>query len=90
MPPQRKKGAGRPSCDTMAAMSRCASCKKEVTVEGKVGRRDTCPHCGSDLHSCLNCEFYDEGAYNQCRETEAERVTDKEKSNFCDYFRLKK
>ncbi len=71
-------------------MSRCASCKKEVTVEGKVGRRDTCPHCGSDLHSCLNCGFYDEGAYNQCRETEAERVTDKEKSNFCDFFRLKK
>jgi len=70
-------------------MPRCASCHKELKIEGKIGRRDTCPSCGSELHSCNNCEFYEEGAYNQCRETQAERVLDKEKANFCDYFRLK-
>ncbi len=34
----------------------------------------------------MNCRFYDETAYNECSEPSAERVVDKEKSNFCDYF----
>ena len=37
----------------------------------------------------MNCDFYDAGAYNQCREPQAERVLEKEKGNFCDYFRLR-
>jgi hypothetical protein len=27
--------------------------------------------------------------YNACRETQAERVLDKERSNFCDFFRFR-
>ncbi|MBI4411014.1 MAG: hypothetical protein HY541_00835 [Deltaproteobacteria bacterium] len=38
------------------------------------------------MHICKNCEFYDRAAYNECSEPQAERVLDKEKSNFCDYF----
>jgi hypothetical protein len=34
----------------------------------------------------LNCRFHDPDAYNQCRETPAERVVDKDRSNFCEYF----
>jgi hypothetical protein len=34
------------------------------------------------------CKFYDAKVYNECRETNADRVTDKEKANFCDYFVL--
>ena len=67
-------------------MKRCSRCKKELTLENKVTRREACPFCGWDLHVCLNCRFYDPGAYNQCREPQAERVLDKERSNFCDYF----
>lgn len=66
----------------------CHSCKKDVPLtDGKVGRQEDCPHCGADLHVCLNCGFYDRSAYNECREPSAERVVDKEKSNFCDYFK---
>lgn len=67
-------------------MRRCSRCGKELTVEGKTSRRDACPFCGGDLHICLNCRFYDPGAYNSCREPQAERVVDKERSNFCDFF----
>jgi hypothetical protein len=35
---------------------------------------------------CLNCRFFDVRAYNQCREPQAERVTEKDKANFCEYF----
>ena len=47
-----------------------------------------CPKCDADLHCCRNCTFYDLNAYNNCRESQAERVVDKEKANFCDYFRI--
>ena len=34
------------------------------------------------------CQFYDPKSYNQCRESSADRVHDKEKANFCDYFKI--
>ena len=49
--------------------------------------RDRGPGCDSPLHACRNCEFYDPAFNNSCRETAAERVVEKEKQNFCDYFR---
>jgi hypothetical protein len=70
-------------------MLRCAFCNKEIELEGRVSRNDTCPHCGRDLHCCLQCKFYDPGSYNECREVSAERVVDKERTNFCDYFILR-
>ncbi|PKN18470.1 MAG: hypothetical protein CVU71_13330 [Deltaproteobacteria bacterium HGW-Deltaproteobacteria-6] len=69
-------------------MKICRSCKKEIPVDLFVGRQEQCPFCGADLHSCLNCTFYERGVYNDCREAQAERVLDKSRSNFCDYFRF--
>ena len=51
------------------------------------GRQDSCPKCGRDTRVCKGCVHYDRGSNNECREPQAERVVDKEKSNFCDYFR---
>lgn len=67
-------------------MKICHQCKKEIILESFIGRQEQCPSCGADLHCCLNCTFYDRGAYNDCRETQAERVLDKVRSNFCDFF----
>ncbi len=50
-------------------------------------RRDECPACGVDLHVCRMCEFYEPSVAKSCREPVAEDVTDKERANFCDYFR---
>ena len=55
----------------------------------RIGFRDSCHKCGSDLHACLNCQFYDNGAHHECRESSAEWVRDKERNNVCEYFRLK-
>lgn len=74
----------------MAASTFCFSCGKELTfAERKIGLREECLHCRADVHVCKNCEFYDVTAYNECRESSADRVTEKERSNFCDYFLLK-
>jgi len=34
------------------------------------------------------CKFFDPKVYNECLETNADRIVDKEKANFCDYFTL--
>ena len=67
-------------------MIRCSFCGNQIDRHGKIARGDTCPHCGRDLHCCMQCRFYDPGSYNECREVSAERVVDKERANFCDYF----
>ena len=69
----------------------CFHCKNSLELDAspgsRVGFRDTCPRCSSDLHVCLNCEFYDESAHHECRETSAEWVKKKDSSNVCEYFR---
>ena len=64
----------------------CHRCGHDIGRVERVGRRDACLHCGTDLHCCLNCAFYDRASHNQCREPQAERQVDKEAGNFCDYF----
>lgn len=66
----------------------CQACDAEYALGAgdRIGFRDTCDRCGSDLHSCLNCTHYDATAYNECRESGAERVLDKERANRCDWF----
>ena len=67
----------------------CWKCKKDISIEKPV-RSDECPLCHADLHVCKACEFYEGGAHNDCRESSADMVTDKERANFCDYFRPSK
>ena len=65
----------------------CHKCHKEISVTEKLGFRAECPLCSADLHVCVACQFYERGAYNDCRESQADRVVDKERANFCEYFR---
>ena len=64
----------------------CVFCGNVVTIEGKVSRQDTCPHCDRDLRCCKQCNFYDQNAYNECKEVSGERILDKERANLCDYY----
>ncbi|MGE4231864.1 MAG: hypothetical protein AB7F43_00910 [Bacteriovoracia bacterium] len=64
----------------------CYKCSSPVE---DFNRNDTCNKCGAHTRVCKNCTFYDLAKYNECAENQAERVVDKEKSNFCDYFKPK-
>ena len=64
----------------------CHQCHGEIVLEDPIGRRDTCPACGSDVRCCLNCAFYDTHSADACREPNAERVQHKKTANFCDFF----
>jgi hypothetical protein len=65
----------------------CHHCGRNIDTRERVGFRDYCPSCDRALHVCLNCDFHALGYSNECRETQAARVVDKARFNFCDYFR---
>jgi len=46
-----------------------------------------CKACHAPLHVCRQCEFYDIGVANSCREPIADAVKDKSRANFCAYLR---
>ena len=67
----------------------CFHCNKTLNIEQPVGFREECPYCNSPLHVCMNCSFYASGAYNDCKESSAERVLTKDRENRCEYFRFR-
>lgn len=68
-------------------MKICHKCRKTLEIDS-ISFRDECPFCRSDLHVCMNCIFYDVTKANSCRETQADYVREKERANYCDYFRF--
>jgi hypothetical protein len=70
----------------MSASLSCWNCGTALTPLD-FGRQDTCRQCGRDTRTCKACVHFEPSANNQCRENQADRVVDKERSNFCDYFR---
>jgi hypothetical protein len=66
----------------------CFACGAGIRLASgeRVGFRDSCEACRADLHVCRNCRHHDPAAYNECREPSAERVSDRERANRCDYF----
>jgi len=75
--------------DIFSSMAGCARCGRTLEIIGnQVGRRDTCPGCGGDLHSCRNCRHFDLGAAKQCKEPYADVPDDKDDANFCEFFQI--
>lgn len=70
-------------------MITCFACQRSQALSERVGFRQECEHCHHDLHVCRNCLHYDTKSYNDCKESAAERQTDKERANYCEYFAAK-
>ena len=66
----------------------CWNCNNKLESTD-YGRQETCPNCGKDSRVCYNCSFHDKAYNNECREPQADRVVDKDRSNFCDFFNPK-
>lgn len=52
-----------------------------------LARLDECPACHVHLHVCRMCEHYDPAVTKACREDGADEVREKQRANFCDWFR---
>ncbi|MGE3262568.1 MAG: hypothetical protein AB7K68_12375 [Bacteriovoracia bacterium] len=66
----------------------CFRCGKEI-AENNLGRQDSCENCGADTRCCRNCAHYDKSYNNECREEQAARQVEKEKGNFCEWFKAR-
>ncbi len=66
---------------------RCFHCGTLNSYVMPLGRKEECSKCHSDAHVCKNCEHYDPKVYNECRETQADFIAEKERANFCDFFK---
>ncbi|MBN1379628.1 MAG: hypothetical protein JXA04_10375 [Gammaproteobacteria bacterium] len=68
----------------------CWRCGTELSeLRLPVSRREECSSCRAEIHVCKQCVFYSAHIANACREDRAEFVSNKEKSNFCDYYKPK-
>jgi len=66
---------------------KCHFCGASIEEDTPIYRSSLCPNCGKELRICLNCRFYSPGSHWDCRETIQEPVFDKERANFCEYFK---
>ncbi|ABV35285.1 conserved hypothetical protein [Shewanella sediminis HAW-EB3] len=64
----------------------CGNVLEEVILP--MSRREGCGACGADQHVCKMCVFFNDSGRGDCREERAEWVSDRERANFCDYFKL--
>jgi predicted RNA-binding Zn-ribbon protein involved in translation (DUF1610 family) len=70
-------------------MPGCGHCGRPLDIVGnQVGRRDTCPHCGEEVHSCRNCRHFEPSVSKQCKEPFADVPSDKDGANFCELFQI--
>lgn len=67
-------------------MAQCWYCGVPSPFRGRAPRTEECPACKRDVHCCKGCHHYDRTLNNECRETQADWVSEKERRNFCDYF----
>lgn len=65
---------------------KCGSKLKNVLLP--FSRYEECTKCKADLHVCVSCRYFDPMINDACREDRAEFVLDKDKANFCDYFKV--
>ncbi|AKH21125.1 hypothetical protein [Sedimenticola thiotaurini] len=70
---------------TTTVAGKCWQCGTELS-KYDYGRETLCLKCGKPTRACRNCRWYDPAFTNQCREPQADKVLDKTRANYCDYF----
>ena len=72
----------------MAHNIRCYRCGESLAALSlPLSRQDECPGCGNYLHVCKMCVYFDPRVPRQCREDGADEVREKDRLNFCDWFK---
>jgi hypothetical protein len=66
----------------------CWYCGAAIKDAEPIGRSLTCEDCGKDLRSCRNCSFYLPKSSGSCAESNAEPQSERERGNFCDWYKL--
>lgn len=91
--PQRQRLEGAPRGRTAGGFGpeafKCNRCGELRHSLGDLTFEDACIKCGSDLHTCGNCRFFDTTTLWECRENIPARVSGKHAKNECTFFQPK-
>ncbi len=71
---------------TASVVMRCADCGHQTPGQIEILPDTTCENCGSALHNCRNCRYFDTGARFECRQEIPKRIPSKTAGNFCDLY----
>jgi hypothetical protein len=76
--------------DAMSKALVCWKCGAALTDQPlPLSRLAECSKCRAYLHVCRMCVSFDSHLTRKCREQDAEEVTEKERTNFCGYFKAR-
>jgi hypothetical protein len=80
---QDERGPKTPNLMASHEVFRCARCGNRLSTP--VGVLDSCSKCGVDLHSCIQCVFFDTSARWECAQNDKipARVYPKDTRNNC-------
>jgi hypothetical protein len=80
---QDERGPKTPNLMAAHEVFRCARCGNLLSLP--VGPLDSCPKCGVDLHSCIQCVSFDTSARWECAQSAnlSARVSPKDARNAC-------
>lgn len=80
-PPLRPKSPNMPSFHEVIRCARCG-----LLLDSPFTDDSTCSQCGSVLHSCVQCTWFDPGSRFECSQSITTRVTPKDGRNDCTYY----
>jgi hypothetical protein len=84
-PLQDAAGPRTPNLMASHEVFRCARCGNLLSLP--VARDGRCARCGVDLHSCIQCTFFDTSARFECTQNAlTARVSPKDERNDCAFF----
>jgi hypothetical protein len=85
-PPERI-GPKSPQMPASRTVSRCAQCGAVLAAPSLAA--SACASCGSEIHNCTQCSFFDPGGRFQCSKPVQQAVLDKRARNDCTLFELR-
>ena len=77
-------GPKTPAMPGRRSVWRCASCATVLPAE--LDQQGKCPRCGTDLHSCKQCAFFDTASRFECTKPITARIPKKDQRNECSFF----
>ena len=87
--PERPEGPrGRGADQNKALVFACRACGEKHRAVEELTVATTCARCGADLHSCVQCAYFDSAARWECSRWKdiPARIASKKKRNECPLF----
>lgn len=81
---QRAEGPKTPNLMAAHEVVKCTRCGNRIV--SSIGPDTKCSRCGSDLHACAQCTYFDPGRRFECMQAVAARVTPKDARNTCTFY----